>query len=65
MNHYVMDYETLSNCFLGVFQHYKTDEEHVFTIGLLRNDLTKLLEFLKKNQDNDEWNIRFNSMCFD
>jgi len=60
-----MDYETLSNCFLGVFQHYKTDEEHVFTIGLLRNDLTKLLEFLKKNQDNDEWHISFNGLSFD
>ena len=24
--HWVMDYETLSNCFTGVFEHYKTNE---------------------------------------
>ena len=23
--HWVMDYETITNCFVGVFQHYKDD----------------------------------------
>ena len=65
MNHWVMDYETNVNCFLGVFTHYKTDETHVFTIGKLRNDLDKLLEFFQTNADNNEWHISFNGLAFD
>lgn len=60
-----MDYETLRNCFLGVFEHYKTDETHVFTIGKLRNDLDKLLNFFQQNITNDEWHISFNGLSFD
>lgn len=65
MNHYVMDYETLTNCFLGVFEHYKTDEVEVFTIGKLRNDLDKFLTFLEKNVENNEFHISFNGLGFD
>lgn len=65
MNHYVMDYETLSNCFLGVFENYKTDDVHVFTIGLLRNDLPKLITFFENNIKNNEWHISFNGLAFD
>jgi hypothetical protein len=65
MDHYVMDYETLSNCFLGVFQHYKKDEEHVFTIGKLRNDLPKFITFLETNRKKDQWHVSFNGLGFD
>ena len=65
MNHWVMDYETLRNCFLGVFEHYKTDEVHVFTIGILRNDLREFLAFLKRNIKNNEWHISINGLAFD
>lgn len=65
MNHYVMDYETLTDCFLGVFEHYKTDEVKVFTIGHLRNDLPELLEFLNHNKEHNEWHISFNGLAFD
>lgn len=64
-NHWVMDYETLADCFLGVFEHYKTDEVKVFTIGLLRNDLPTFLQFLRQNQKNDEYHISFNGLAFD
>lgn len=64
-NHWVMDYETLSNCFLGVFEHYKKDIVHVFTIGVLRNDLVKFLEFLDGNRENNEWHVSFNGISFD
>lgn len=64
-NHWVMDYETLQNCFLGVFEHYKTDEVKVFTIGLLRNDLPELLEFLTQNRKNNEYHVSFNGLAFD
>lgn len=63
--HWVMDYETLCNCFLGVFEHYKTKEERLFTIGLLRNDLAELLHFFDDNRDNNEWHISFNGLNFD
>lgn len=64
-NHYVIDIETLSNCFLMVAEHYKKDEVQVFTIGLLRNDLENLLVFLDHNANNDEWHVSFNGISFD
>jgi len=64
-NHWVMDYETLANCFLGAFEHYKTDEVKVFTVGLLRNDLPAFLQFLRQNQKNGEYHISFNGLSFD
>ena len=65
MDHWVMDYETLSNCFVGVFQHYKTKEQKVFVIHDLRDDFDKLLLFLRKNRDDREWHISFNGLGFD
>ena len=65
MDHWVMDYETLSNCFVGVFQHYKTKEQKVFVIHDLRDDFDKLLLFLRRNRDNKEWHISFNGLGFD
>ena len=65
MDHYVMDIETLCNLFLVVFEHYKKDEVHVFTIGPLRNDLIKLLAFLDHNRMHNEWHISFNGLAFD
>ena len=47
--HWVMDYETLKNCFVGVFKHYKTDETYTFIVHDLKNDLKEFLEFLSIN----------------
>jgi len=63
--HWVMDYETLTDCFLGVFEHYKTDEVKVFTICRLRNDLPAFIEFLEECQQNNQWHISFNGLNFD
>jgi len=63
--HWVMDYETLSDCFLGVFENYNTDEVHVFTIGKLRNDIDKLYRFFCDNKENNEYHISFNGLGFD
>jgi len=65
MNHWIMDYETLSNCFVGVFKHYKTEETHIFSICKLQNDYEKFIEFLKQNIDNNEWHISYNGLAFD
>ena len=65
MNHWIMDYETLSNCFVAVFKHYKTDETHIFSVCNLQNDYDKFIEFLKQNIDNNEWHISYNGLAFD
>lgn len=63
--HWVMDYETLTDCFLAVFEHYKTDEVRVFTVGRLRNDLPAFIEFLEENRRLNQWHISFNGLNFD
>jgi len=65
MNHWVMDYETLKNCFVGVFTHYKTDETKIFIICKLQNDYEKFIKFLKENINNNEWHISYNGIAFD
>ena len=64
-NHYVMDYETLSNCFVAVFTHYITDETRVFVVHELQNDINEFIEFLEHNLKNNEWHISFNGLGFD
>ena len=63
--HWVMDYETLKNCFVGVFKHYKTDETYTFIVHDLKNDLKEFLEFLSINIKNREWHISYNGLTFD
>ena len=65
MKHWVMDYETLSNCLTGVFEHYKTTETKVFVIHDLRNDLDEFISFLEENFNNKEWHISYNGLAFD
>jgi hypothetical protein len=65
MNHWVMDYETMANCFVGVFEHYQTGETKVFAIHELRNDFDEFAEFLHQNADNGERHISFNGLAFD
>ena len=63
--HWVMDYETLANCFTGVFEHYKTQETEIFIVHDLQNDLPKLINFLEDNINNKEWHISYNGLAFD
>lgn len=65
MNHWVMDYETLQDCFLGVFEHYKTEERKTFVMGKLRNDFKSFISFLYENSRNAEWHISYNGLGFD
>lgn len=65
MNHWVMDYETLKNCFVGVFKHYKTNTYKTFVIHKLQNDSVELIKFLKENIKNNEYHISFNGIGFD
>ncbi len=65
MTHWVMDYETLSNCFVGVFQHYKTSEQKIFIVHDLQNDFDNFIEFLIENRDEKQWHISYNGLAFD
>ena len=63
--HWVHDYETLCNCFVAVFEHYKTSERKVYVIHDLQNDLKEFLKFLETNEENKEWHISYNGLAFD
>jgi len=64
-DHWIMDYETLVNCFVGVFTHNKKDETKIFVVHDNRNDLKEFLKFLNKNYKNKERHISFNGLEFD
>jgi hypothetical protein len=64
--HWVMDYETLCNCFIAVFQHYKDSSiQKVFVVHESRNDFPKFVTFLQKCVTQKEWHISFNGLNFD
>jgi hypothetical protein len=64
--HWVMDYETLVNCFVAVFQHYKDDSiSEIFVINQDQNDLPKFIEFLNKCVQLNQWHISYNGLAFD
>ena len=65
MNHWVHDYETLTNCFVACFEDYKTDELKTFVVHDLRNDFESFIKFLKSNIKNKEWHISYNGLAFD
>jgi len=61
-----MDYETICNCFIAVFQHYKDDSiRKIFVIHESRNDAPELLQFLKECVDQKQWHISYNGLAFD
>ena len=60
-----MDYETLSNCFVAVFEEYKTLETKVFVVHELQNDFGKFIFFLKDNIRHKQWHISYNGLAFD
>ena len=65
MTHWIMDYETLSNCFVACFEHYKTNEKKVFVVHNLRDNFNEFIMFLQQNKQKREWHISFNGLAFD
>jgi hypothetical protein len=65
-NHWVMDYETIVNCFVGVFVHHKDSSiSKVFVIHGDKNDLYALIMFLKECSRDNQWHISYNGLSFD
>lgn len=64
--HWVMDYETLINTFVGVFVHYKNDDiKKVFVIHETQNDFSELIDFLNDCVALKQWHISYNGLAFD
>lgn len=60
-----MDYETLSNCFVACFEHYKKPEKRTFVIHDLENNFDVFVNFLEHNKEFKEWHVSFNGLGFD
>lgn len=62
-----MDYETIVNCFIAVFEDYKQDKRKVFVVHHLtdRSQFTQLVTFLQENIQKEEWHISYNGLAFD
>lgn len=64
--HWVMDYETIVNCFIAVFQHYKDESQtKVFVIYEDRNDFPDMIAFLNDCLKKNQWHISYNGLAFD
>ena len=63
--HYVMDYETLSNCFIAVFEDIKSEHREIFVVHESQNDILELVQFLEGNIAREEWHVSFNGLGFD
>jgi len=64
--HWVMDYETICNCFVAVFQHYKDPTiRRVFAVCEQRNDFPEFVKFLNTCVAKKEYHISFNGLNFD
>lgn len=63
--HWVMDYETLSNCFIAVFEAVNSEEQKIFVVHESQNDILELVEFLHENISSEEWHVSFNGLGFD
>ncbi len=64
--HWVMDYETICNTFVAVFQHYKDDSvRKVFVINKDQNDIVPFVKFLSECKTKNQWHISYNGLDFD
>ena len=63
--HWVMDYETLLNCFVAVFEDVKSLDREIFVIHKERNECLEFITFLERNILLEEWHVSFNGIGFD
>jgi len=62
---WVMDYETIVNCFVAVYECYDSNERHVFAVGKHANDMKKFVEFLLESREAQDWHMGYNNINFD
>lgn len=62
---WVMDYETIVNCFVAVYEDLYSKTTRVFTVNRKVNQFRQFLEFLKQNMERRDWHLGFNNDSFD
>jgi hypothetical protein len=62
---WIMDYETIINCFVAVFTGYSSSETRIFVVNRDRNDLPQFLDFLDDNIEFKDWHFGYNNIAFD
>jgi hypothetical protein len=60
-----MDFETLSNCFIAVFESVKSEDREIFTVHKDKNEILEFITFLERNIQLQEWHVSFNGLGFD
>lgn len=63
--HWVMDYETIINCFVAVFTDINSNQRQVFVISDLQDDTDAFIAFLQSNIQYKEYHISYNGLGFD
>ena len=65
-SYWVYDLETLTNCFVGVFEAYDDSTRKIFVVHSLKNDFDKLVEFLEQCKKHKKcWLFGYNNLAFD
>lgn len=59
------DYETMINCFVGVFMDFDNNLVKCFVVNRERNDILDLINFFKENIKNKDYHLGFNCLNFD
>jgi hypothetical protein len=62
---WIMDYETIINCFIAVFEDYKSSERRVFVINREINQFKELIAFFTENLNCKDWHFGYNVNGFD
>lgn len=62
---WVMDYETIVNCFVAVFEAYDRKTRKVFVISKYQNDVVDFVKFLIESKNAKDWHLGYNNIAFD
>lgn len=62
---WIMDYETIVNCFVAVFEDMNSEERKVFVVDPYHNDMRSFTEFLMESRASGDWHLGFNNLGFD
>jgi hypothetical protein len=62
---WVMDYETIKNCFVAVFEDLDSDRREVFVVHRFRNDWKRFLDFLEACVKRKDYHLGYNNIAFD
>ena len=62
---WVMDYETIVNCFVAVFEAYDRKTRKVFVISKYQNDAVDFVKFLIESKKAKDWHFGYNNIAFD